>query len=159
MFLEAEALRKSGQAYEAIRAYEDVLKLTPDRVEAYLQLGGLYFSHGEYNQALITYTRALKYFRHDARVLNNTGSVLLAMGETERAIDYFHKALRDNADFVEPIYNLACAYAQKGDRPQALAYLERASAMHDAVRQWAAGDPDLESLEDEAAYRALIGRE
>ncbi len=128
----------------------------PHSQEDYLRLGGLYYEAGEYDKALLTYTRALRYFRSDAKILNNIGSVLLAKGEMEKAVGYFVQANRVSGDFVEPLYNMACAYAKMGNEAEAVSSLKKAYKMNPDVMQWALQDPDLEELRGIGDFNAMI---
>jgi tetratricopeptide (TPR) repeat protein len=74
-------------------------------VEGYLDLGERYYLEKDYEKALQTYTEAVHYYSSDARILNNLGSVYLAMGQTGRAIHYYQESRNASKDFVEPVYN------------------------------------------------------
>ena len=52
-------------------------------------------------------------------------------------------------------YNLACSYALLGQKDDAIAELRQALALTPQLIEWAREDPDLDSLRDEAAYKAL----
>ncbi len=128
----------------------------PDKVDAYLELGGLYYESDDYDKALLTYTKALRYFRGDARILNNIGSVMLAKGDMDKAIGYFVHANTISKDFVEPVYNMACAYAKKKNQAEALAAFKRAYALNPEVGLWAVQDPDLEYLRGNVEFDAIV---
>ena len=128
----------------------------PETVEAYLTRGGRYYESGEYDRALLTYEEALEYFKDDARILNNIGSVLLARGELERALEHFFLSNSANRNFVEPMYNMACAYAMKNDQAQAILALKKAYILNPDVKQWAAEDPDLETLRGNRDFDEII---
>lgn len=148
---EAQTRRNAGDTAGAAALYEQALAAAPGRDrEAYVRLGALYFERREYDRAAATYQAALTHFRNDAVILNNLGGVLLAKGDIPGAIGYFRLASNCSKDYVEPVYNLACAYARKGDRPAALDALHKALGMHPDVRRWAAQDPDLEPIREEA---------
>ena len=149
LFAQAEEQRMAGDNQKAIELYVKALHLAPDRnKDAYVRLGTLYFEQQDYEKASLTYHAALKYFKNDAVLLNNMGGVLLAKGDTDGAIGYFRLASNCSKDYVEPVYNLACAYARKGDKTMALSALKKALSMHPDVKLWAEKDPDLEVLKD-----------
>jgi tetratricopeptide (TPR) repeat protein len=56
-------------------------------------------------------------------------------------------------------YNLACHAARAGFRDEALAALERATALEPSNRALAAEDDDFESLREDVRYRTLVGEE
>jgi tetratricopeptide (TPR) repeat protein len=127
-----------------------------DRVEDYLKAGEQYFVAKDYDNALLIYTKALHYFKKDVRLLNNIGNVFLAEGQTEKAIHYFKEANITSKNYVEPVYNLACAYAKTGNKSEAVACLKRACTMDPKAGRWAAEDPDLQVLKGNATFDRLI---
>jgi tetratricopeptide (TPR) repeat protein len=128
-----------------------------DGVEDYLRAGEQFFRAKDYDSALLIYTKAMHYFRKDVRLLNNIGNVLLAEGQTGKAIHYFKQANTISKNYVEPVYNLACAYARLGKKSEALTYLSRACSMNPNARKWAAEDPDLKGLKGNATFDRLVG--
>ncbi len=130
--------------------------LDPKNSETYMALGRRYYETGEYDKAMAVYTRALKEFPGDARLLNNIGGVFLARGEREKAIEYFVQASVISEHYVEPLYNMACAYAMTGDKIKALGALKKAYEQNPEVGKWAAGDTDLGNLEGIAEFEAII---
>ena len=150
------SLQEGGDPDGKIERYVQAIGLAPDKVDAYLKLGGLYYESGDYDKALLTYTKALRYFRSDARILNNVGSVLLAKGDMDKAIGYFVHANRVSGDFVEPLYNMACAYAKMKNPSEALSAFKKAYALNPEVRLWAIQDPDLEYLRGNMEFDAII---
>lgn len=147
LFARAESMHRTGDTAGAAALYQEALRLAPGRSkEAYVRIGALFFQRRQYDQAVTTYQTALMYFKDDAVILNNLGGALLAKGDTDGAIRYFRLASNGSKDYVEPVYNLACAYARKGDKAAALDALNKALGMHPDVRRWAEKDPDLEIL-------------
>lgn len=128
-----------------------------DGVDDYLKAGEQFFRAKDYDNAMLIYTKALHYFKKDVRLLNNIGNVLLAEGQTKKAIHYFKQANTTSKDYVEPVYNLACAYAKLGNKSEAITYLRRACTMEPEARRWAAEDPDLQVLRGNANFDRLIG--
>ncbi|HQP32230.1 MAG TPA: tetratricopeptide repeat protein [Deltaproteobacteria bacterium] len=147
LLAQARERRRAGDNLGAIDLYEHCLRADPAHSkDAYVQLAGLYFERGDIEHAVITYNVALTHFRNDPVILNNLGGVLLAKGDIEGALGYFRLASNVSKDYVEPVYNMACAYARKGNQTAALEALNQALSMHPDVKTWAANDPDLESL-------------
>lgn len=128
-----------------------------ETVDGYLNLGERYFAVQDYDKALLTYTKALHYFRKDARLLNNIGSVFLAKGQADKATHYFKESSSISNASVEPIYNLACAYAILGDKAKAVSYLKQACARTPEAKTWAASDPDLADLKGTKEFDRIIG--
>ena len=129
----------------------------PENVEDYIRQGEQHYTAQEYDKALAAYIQAMRFFRRDPRLLNNIGIVMLAKGEPEKAVNYFRQAKSQSGRSVEPVYNLACAYARLGDENQAISYLKTACTMNPEARDWAARDPDLLILEGTEDFDELVG--
>ena len=56
------------------------------------------------------------------------------------------------------LYNLACAYALAGKKPEALDRLENAVAEGFGPREGIEGDEDLASLRGEARYAEIVAK-
>jgi hypothetical protein len=70
----------------------------------------------------------------------------------DEALDWYKKAIDANPSVADSYYNMACVYALRGDKPQALRYL-RISLMNGYVQlNTFADDPDLKSLKDDATF-------
>jgi len=138
------------------RQYVEAVAAEPDSVAAYLKIGGDYYESGEYDEALHVYTKALEYYTDDARILNNIGIVMLAKGEMDKAIGYFAHSETISKDYVEPVYNIACAHALMGNQAKALSALKKASELNPQVLKWAAQDPDLGNLKGIAVFDEMI---
>ena len=84
------------------------------------------------------------------------GSVLLAKDNAAEALNYFVQARRNSADYVEPLYNMACAYAKLKKKDAALSSLRQAAEMQPEVRLWASRDPDLVSLRGDRDFESIV---
>jgi tetratricopeptide (TPR) repeat protein len=152
----ADRLHDKGDTQEAIKAYTKVLSLSPGLAEAYLKLGSLYYENKLYDKAFETYSNAKIIRPNDSRLLNNMGSVLLAKGDTAKALNYFIQARRNSSDYVEPLYNMACAYARLNKKDAALSSLRQACSMQPEARLWASRDPDLAVLKGNKDFEGII---
>ncbi len=128
----------------------------PDTVDGYLALGEKLYLAKDYDKALQIYTEAVHYYHSDARILNNLGSVYLAKGQVGKAIHYYQESRSTSKDFVEPVYNLACAYAVLGDKTRSIENLKLACTMNPEVKKWAVQDPDLKGLNGNAEFKRII---
>jgi Tfp pilus assembly protein PilF len=93
--LALEALR--NQRYqEAVREYDEALKLQPDFPEAYLGRGLAYeFGFGRLDEAERDYRKALSLKKDYPEARNNLGQLLAKAGRLEEAVAEFDKALGD----------------------------------------------------------------
>lgn len=152
----AERLHQKGDLEGAIKAYTELIALAPNFVGLKISLGGLYYEDRQYDQALRIYRKALAGAPGNAKLLNNIGSVLLAKNEAEPALKYFIQAHRISADYVEPLYNMACAYARLKKNGAALSSLRQACIMQPEARLWAKRDPDLKALRGDKEFEEIV---
>lgn len=152
----ADRLHRKDDQEGAIAAYRAVIELAPEYADAYLRLGELYYGAGRFDEAFVTMTTALKLRPDDARLLNNMGSVLLAKDNAAEALNYFVQARRNSADYVEPLYNMACAYAKLNKKDAALSSLRQAADMQPEVRLWASRDQDLAPLRGDRDFESIV---
>jgi tetratricopeptide (TPR) repeat protein len=152
----ADKLHQKGDLQGAIEVYTELIAITPGFIEMYIRLGGLYYEAKQYDKALAIYTTALKTAPNNAKLLNNIGSVLLTKNKTEKALKYFIQAHRNSNDYVEPLYNMACAYTKLGKNGAALSSLRQACVMQPEARLWAKRDPDLQPLKGEKEFGTIV---
>ncbi|HPI91771.1 MAG TPA: tetratricopeptide repeat protein [Deltaproteobacteria bacterium] len=152
----ADRLQRKEDLEGAIAAYRNVLELSPGYAEAYMRLGELYYGAGRFDEAFSAMSAAKKLKPNDARLLNNIGSVLLANDDAAQALTYFIQARRNSADYVEPLYNMACAYARLNKKGAALSSLRQAAGMQPEVRLWASRDKDLSSLKGDKDFESIV---
>lgn len=83
---------------------------------------------GDFSEAIAFNDEAYEYDDEDAVVLDNLGQLNLAMGEREKALDYFKRAIARKETQVDTLYSLAKMAYEDGDRDAARAYIQRALA-------------------------------
>jgi len=157
LLVRANFKKNAGDLFGAIDLYRRVIKLKPDAVKVYMNLGSIYYAVHEYDKSLSMYTKADTLKKNDASILNNIGTVLLAKGDAEKAIDYFKRSIGVSKNYVEPVYNMACAYAKKGDIQSAMSSLKKAISMSSRASSWAVTDPDLKVLRGVKEFNNMLG--
>ena len=80
---------------------------------------------GDFTEALALNMEALEYDDEDAIILDNLGQLHLAMGDREKALEYFTKAHERKPSQVDTLYYLGKLAAERGDREKAREYLEQ----------------------------------
>jgi len=156
-----DVLQRAGRYDEAVQAFQHVLELEPDSFMARYDLGVTYTNMGRIDEAIAIYEQALALAPKDLEApsaRNNLGAILLARGETERALEHFEAALKAAPFNLESRYNAAILYLDEGRRDEALALLEEAARLepnHEQVNQ-RLGFAYLEADRGEDAYRCLL---
>lgn len=125
---EAVACKERGDAYwsqgqleQAIAAYTEALRISPQYAKAYYSRGCVYASKGQSDQAIADYTAVLRIDAQDADAYYNRGNVYANKGQMDRAISDYTKALRVNSQLAFAYDGRGIAYAHGGHFEQALA--------------------------------------
>ncbi len=119
-----EALAAVGKYDAAVEQFENALKIEPDSVPAYLDLGLVAIAQEDYGAAERFLLRVVELTESDDMsnvnimrdtALYNLGLVALENEEYEDAIAYFKNALRIRKDASDTYYYLAEAYLGLGE--------------------------------------------
>ncbi len=81
---------------------------------------------GDFTEAVAFNQQALDYDDEDAVVLDNMGQLNLAMGNEEKALEYFTRAHELKPRQVDTLYYLARIAGKNGDKAKAVEYLNSA---------------------------------
>ncbi len=105
--------------------------------------GKVYLQLGDFQQALAVTRRALAIYRAIGgkegiiNTLNNSGSIFMAQGLTDRAMDYRQQALAvagDDAGWQAYLFhNIANVYARRGERDKAIEWMSKSIAAAEKV--------------------------
>ena len=94
----AQAYSQSGDLQASIDAYERILKMDPDHLQARYVLAQLYITTKQYEKAEVTLLRLIKERPEDFTLLNNLAWLYAtaedpAIRDGQKAIDYAQKAM------------------------------------------------------------------
>jgi tetratricopeptide (TPR) repeat protein len=110
---------------EALREFQEVVRLNPGFAEPQNTLGRAWEAKGRVNEAMACYQKALEV-RPDYFVAQiNLSSLLLRMGRMDEAIVHYQKALQINPDYAEAHNNLGVALASQGRLDEAIACFQK----------------------------------
>jgi hypothetical protein len=110
-------------AAAAVDAYGRALRLRPDHVEAWINLGRLHAEAGAAAAAAGCFDRALALDPSDPTALYNLGVVAQDDGRETDAIVYYTRALALDPGLAEAHYNLATLFDQSGDSRSAIRHI------------------------------------
>jgi tetratricopeptide (TPR) repeat protein len=122
------ALNKQGHKQHAIRMMRRSLMVRDDQAPVHLNLGRIYFSLKQIDEALPHVQRAADLAPDDADVAMLLGRCLVLRNELPGAIDAFLRAAEVRPHDVELQIRLADAYDKHGDFENALVWYEFALA-------------------------------
>jgi tetratricopeptide (TPR) repeat protein len=114
-FQEGLSLLKAKRYDEAINV------LSRDISEAYNNRAHAWYLKGDYQRAVVDYTKALDITPNYADAHNNRGLALYQMGEYDRAMSDYNKAIEINPRLAEAYYNRAASWLNKNHYDQAVA--------------------------------------
>jgi tetratricopeptide (TPR) repeat protein len=110
---------------EAIEAYQRVLSLAPDHVDALMNLGTLYYERSALREAAECFGRAATLDPKNALAHYNLGSALEAQGQLEEARRHLRQAVALDESRADPHYNLAFVCEKLGDTAEARRHWQR----------------------------------
>ena len=86
---------------DAEEILNEILKIRPDTVNVYNNLGVLYRKKGDFKRALTSYQKALRIHSDQPQIYYNMGRLWLEMKDSGKAGEQFEKALKLDPDFRE----------------------------------------------------------
>lgn len=116
-----------GHYSDAIRAFQEALKLAPENVAAKLNLAETQLALGHHAQGDVLYEEVRRATAAEDMI---KAQCLAHLGHSQEAKEIVHKALRSNPDDPDIIRSTALVYTLTGDHKDALETIEDAIAKH-----------------------------
>jgi hypothetical protein len=91
-----------------------------------------------------------------AKKFFDRGLAFFHRNEHEKAADLFKKAVFEEADYPEALYNLASCLAVLGEDEDAFIYLDRASRLNPQCLTWAKEDSEYDNLRNDARFQRIF---
>jgi len=107
-------------------------------------------------RALMLIEERLELNPDDARAWNLGATILAALNETERAIEFMRTSVAIDPDDPQLLYNVACTYSVLGRTEEALTSLEQALDKGYGHKDWLLHDPDFDSLRETPRFKAIV---
>ena len=163
-YLYAYACRDSGDPEGAARLYGRAAELAPDDYRTLMLQSGMLRDLGRLPEFRATAHAGLKRAEQalkshpDIPLPASLGaSILAAMGERERALEWAARALAIAPDDPLTHYNVACVYALLHETEKALDLIEPWSErVNKVTRNWLANDTDFDGIRDHPRFKALL---
>jgi tetratricopeptide (TPR) repeat protein len=110
-----------GETDRAIDDFDTAIRLYPDYGKTYIDRGLAWAKKRDFNRAIVDFTEAIRRDPSDAFLaLSNLGNVDEEIGEHDRAIENYGRAIELNPGYFPTYYGRAAAYYAKGDYDQAI---------------------------------------
>jgi len=119
----ALALAKLGQTNDAIKEFNEALKLSPSNSLVQRDLAIFYFKLDRYPEAEKLLQELSQRSPQDDVILYYLGRIYQERNQVDRALPLFEKVHRLNPTFSEVYYNLGTLYGEKGQLGPAHYYL------------------------------------
>ncbi|MGD0057897.1 MAG: tetratricopeptide repeat protein [Verrucomicrobiia bacterium] len=115
------SMQELGKMREAIKLFQQALRIDPDHADAHFNLGTVFLQQGKVSDAIEHYEQALRIKPDFAGAHNDLGVALEQAGKCEDAIGHYEQALRIQPDLADAHNNLGIALAQTGNIKEAIA--------------------------------------
>lgn len=121
----------AGKFADAERDFGELAKRDPSNIYAHVYLGQALFRQEKYAAAIVAYEKARELERSGSKLSLDQHRILIDQlvmangisGNMERARVLLENAIRQDPDYPLNYYNLACAFAEEGDKGKMLANL------------------------------------
>ena len=119
-------LAKQNKHIASVENFEQSIKLKPNFMEGYFNLGNAHNNSGNPDKAVNCFKKALEIKPDYIEAQNNLGNVLFELGKTKESILCFKKALEIKPDFAMAYYNLGRAFKKIAKLEDSITCYEKA---------------------------------
>jgi tetratricopeptide (TPR) repeat protein len=124
-----------GRADEAARHFEQALRLRPDSVAGFFNLGTALMLAGRAEAAAVRLNEAVRLKPDYAAAHNNLGNALAAQHKLNEALQHYRAALQVWPDYARAHNGIATVLMEQGRLEEALGYLRTAVANDPALAE------------------------
>ncbi len=100
--------------------WEDIVKKSPNKYRANLNLGNVYQLQGKYDKSLPYYDKAISVMPYGYKALNSRAVVYYMKGRMDEAMADLNRSIQANPQYDDPYNNRANMYRQRGEFQKAL---------------------------------------
>ena len=162
---------QNNNLQDAQNYYQKVLKIDPNHVNTYYNLGLIFKVFGENQKAKNCYEKTIEIDPNYVNAHNNLGNVFKELGEYQKAISCYEKAIDIDPNYVNAHYNLGAVFNDLEEHQKAKSCFEKAieidpnyTAAHNQllktlyfINNQSLLFKELESITKEGKINAVIG--
>lgn len=158
----ARACFSQGKLDRAAVLLEQAAAVRPESFDALSILAAIYrrqqlaqLQQETFKRCLRAVQNHLEFYPTDIRPLLLGATALIALGETERGLEWTQRALELDSQDPSVLYNAACAFSMSGELGEAITCLEK-SLPFCADRKWLDYDSYLDPLRSLPRFEELL---
>lgn len=119
------SLSSDGEYEQAIKAYDEALKLNPDLAAAWIQKARALYESGRYDESIIASQAALRIDPNCSFAWNSLGASLVIQGKNDEALDACNKAIELEANYDSAWSNKGYALMSMGKYDESVQSFEQ----------------------------------
>ena len=101
-----------GDIESSIKNYKKVLEIDKDDYDAKLALANLYYSQQIFEESLNYYNMIYQSDNSDVEALNGFGRCYFKLGDLDKSIFYFQKAIEYLPSYIQQYFDLAHVFVE-----------------------------------------------
>lgn len=122
----AQILLNKGMYKKSLKYIQIAEKIDANNPDVHLLKGSVRMIMGFEDEALLSFRKAIKYASTDLDdILYHIGSAFVQVGEIQKAIYYFEKAVKINPNNDQVLYDLGFFHEQEGNSRQSIRYYDK----------------------------------
>jgi tetratricopeptide (TPR) repeat protein len=127
----AVAMAEEGDVAQAIRHYNEAIRLKPKYADPYNNRGTIYGAQGKYQLAIDNFNKAIALKPDFAKAYYNRGTAYAYMGKSQEALLSYNEAIRLKPDYADAYVNRAFVYLKQGNTKLGCYDAQRACSLGD----------------------------
>lgn len=120
------ALASQGKYDEAIKAFDEAIKLDPSFTRAWFNKGNALNSQGKYDGAIKIFDEIIKLYPDFAMAWNNKGNAFATQGKYDEAMKAYDEAIKLDPNFAEAWNNKGSVFNSQGKYDESIKAFDRA---------------------------------
>ena len=156
LYKKGVSLMADEKMEEAVRSFEDALRIDPGHVDSLLKLGYTRFHMTDLAGAMDAYNKVHEIDVTNADAWNLKGLIYYRQKNYEKALECVEKAIESNPTDGMSWYNKGCYHSLLNHIPEAIEGLKRSIEIDVKNAKKAVRDKDFENIRADNGYRRIV---